>query len=71
MHPLGHFLTGQQVCFGLQKLVSSREIMLIIITLSRDIFLEETMTGEGVWGMLQMNINGSVRIAQNYQKLDL
>lgn len=39
--------------------------MLIIIALSRDIFLEETMIGEGVWGMLQMNINGSVRIAQN------
>lgn len=65
MHSLGYFLTGQQFWFGLQKLVASREIPLIIFTLPRDIFLEEAMMVEGVWGMLQMNINGSVRVAQN------
>lgn len=65
MHSSGHFLASQQFWFGQQKLVVSREILLIIIMLSRDIFLEEAMTGEGVWGKLQMNISGSVRVAQN------
>lgn len=65
MHSLGHFLTHQQFWFGLQKLVVSGENLLIISVLSRDIFLEEAVAGEGVWGTLQMNVSVSARVAQN------
>lgn len=65
MHSAGHFLTTQQFCFGLQKLVVSREIPLIIILLSRHIFLEEVTMGEGMWSKLRMNTSGSIRAAQN------